>query len=127
MAIKVGNTTVIDDNRRILVRVNTQTTAGSSLTPNSDNVDEYVVTAQNAALTIAADTGTPVDGQKMLFRIKDDGTARTLAFTTGSTKSFRAIGITLPNTTVAGKTTYIACKYNSADSRWDVLAANTEA
>ena len=126
MAIKVGGTTVIDDNKRFISRSTSVASAGASLSVNSDTNDEYVITAQAAALTINADSGSPLDGQQLLLRIKDNGTARTLAFTTGSSKSYRAIGITLPTTTVAGKTTYVGCRYNAADARWDVLAANTE-
>jgi hypothetical protein len=126
MAIKVGGTTVIDDNKRFISRSTSVASAGASLSVNSDNFDEYVITAQAAALTINADSGSPLDGQTLLLRIKDTGTARTLAFTTGSSKSYRAIGITLPTTTIAGKTTYVGCRYNAADVRWDVLAANTE-
>jgi hypothetical protein len=126
MAIKVGGTTVIDDNKRFISRSTSVASAGASLSVNSDTNDEYVITAQAAALTINADSGSPLDGQQLLLRIKDNGTARTLAFTTGSSKSYRAIGITLPTTTVAGKTTYVGCRYNAADLRWDVLAANTE-
>lgn len=126
MALKIGGTIVVDDNRRFIKRTSSTTTAGASLTPNSDSYDEYVITAQDVALTINADTGTPFDGQKLMLRIKDNGTARTLAFTTGASKAYRAIGITLPTTTVASKTTYIGLQYNAADDRWDVLAANTE-
>jgi hypothetical protein len=86
-----------------------------------------VATAQAGALTINADAGTPSDGQKMLFRFKDNGTARALTWTTGSSKSFRAVGITLPTTTVISKTLYVGCVYNSADARWDVIATAQEA
>ena len=99
----------------------------SPLAWNSDNFDQYVATAQASALTINADSGTPVDGQKMLFRFKDDGTARGLTWTTGTTKSFRAVGVTLPTTTIINKTLYVGCIYNAADSRWDVIATGQEA
>jgi hypothetical protein len=126
MALKVGNVVVIDDNRKLVLRSTSTATAGVSLSINSDLFDEYIITAQDAALTINADTGSPVDGQRLIIRIKDNSIARALALTTGSTKSYRAIGITLPTTTIANKTLYIGMVYNSADQRWDVLAANSE-
>jgi hypothetical protein len=80
------------------------------------------------ALTINADANaSPADGQRMMFRFKDNGTARALTWTTGSTNSFRVVGVTLPTTTVASKLVYIGCVYNAADSRWDAVAVSQEA
>jgi len=114
-------------NKRITPRVSSAANITSPLAWNSDNFDQYASTAQSEALTISADAGTPTDGQKMIFRFKDNGTARALTWTTGSSKSFRAVGITLPTTTVASKTLYVGCVYNSADSRWDAIATAQEA
>jgi hypothetical protein len=114
-------------NKRVEPRVSSTASITSPLAWNSDSYDQYVATAQAEALTINADSGTPVDGQKMIFRFKDNGTARALTWTTGSSKSFRAVGITLPTTTTINKTTYVGCIYNSADSRWDAVATVTEA
>ena len=94
---------------------------------SSASYDQQAITALANALTINADSGSPVDGQKTTFRIKDNGTGRALTWTTGSAKSFRAIGVTLPTTTVANKTVYIGCIYNAADSRWDVVSVAQEA
>jgi hypothetical protein len=63
----------------------------------------------------------------MLFRIKDNGSARSISWTTGASKAFRAIGVTLPTTTVINKTLYVGCVYNSTDSRWDAVAVSQEA
>lgn len=103
------------------------TASGSTITPISDVTNQYNVTALAVAATIAAPTGTPVDGQKLTIRIKDDGTARALTWTTGSGGSFREVGAVLPTTTVANKTVYVGCIYNSADLRWDVVAVSQEA
>lgn len=108
-------------------RVNSAASITSPLAWNSDNYDEYAATAQANALTISADAGTPVDGRKIIFRLKDNGTPQTLTWTTGSTNSFRAVGVTLPTTTAANKTTYVGCIYNAADSRWDAVAVAQEA
>jgi hypothetical protein len=99
----------------------------SPLAWDSSSYSQYALTALANALTINADANAaPVDGQKMTFRLKDNGTARALTWTTGSAKSFQVIGTTLPTTTVANKTVYVGCSYNAADSRWDVLAVGQE-
>jgi hypothetical protein len=56
------------------------------------------------------------------IRIKDNGTARTLAFNA----IYRAVGVTLPTTTVISKTLYLFCRYNSTDTKWDVLDVKLE-
>lgn len=114
-------------NKRLTLRVSSAASISSPLAWNSDNFDQYAATAQAGALTINADAGTPTNGQKIIFRFKDNGTARALTWTTGTTNSFRAIGITLPTTTVISKTVYVGCIYNAADSRWDAVAVAQEA
>ncbi len=107
-------------------RTTTTASASSPLSWNSDNYDAYIITAQAGALTINADSGSPSGGQKFIFRIKDNGTARALTWTTGSSGAFRAVGLTLPTTTVISKTLYVGAIYNSDDSRWDVIATAVE-
>ena len=102
---------------------NQTTTSTATLTINSNLEDLGIITAQAAALTIAAPTGTPAQGQKLIFRIKDNGTARGITWNA----IFRALGTTLPTTTVINKTTYVGCIYNSTDTKWDVVVVNTEA
>ena len=114
-------------NKRITQRCNAQTTTASPFAWNSDSYDQQSFSALANALTINADAGTPTDGQRATFRIKDDGTARALTWTTGSSKAFRAVGVTLPTTTVVSKTVYVGCIYNAADSRWDAVAVAQEA
>jgi hypothetical protein len=98
-------------------------TSSATVTPDADANDEVVITAQAAALTIAAPTGSPTQGQSLLIRIKDNGTARGITWNS----IFRAIGVTLPTTTVISKTQYVGCVYNSTDSKWDVLGVPLEA
>lgn len=114
--------TAIGGDVKVLRAVNTNTSTGT-LTPDSVS-HMYQLTAQAAALSIANPTGSPVNGQSMLFRIKDNGTARAISWT-GT--QYRAIGVTLPTTTVISKTLYIGLIYNSADTKWDVLAVSQEA
>lgn len=108
-------------NKRITQRVTTATDSATA-TINIDNCDQYQLTAIANNTTIAT-TGTPTNGQKLMIRLKDAGTGKTLTWNA----VFRAIGVTLPTTTVAGKTHYIGAVYNSADSKWDVLAVGAEA
>ena len=49
-------------------------------TPNADTTDEHTITALAAAAAFAAPSGTPTEGQPMIIRIKDNGTARALSF-----------------------------------------------
>lgn len=100
--------------------LNTVTVASSTTpTPNVDVTDIYTITALAGGATFGAPTGTPVNGQKLVVRIKDDGTARSLAFNA----VYRAsTDLALPTTTVLGKTMYLGFMWNSTDSKWDLLA-----
>lgn len=95
----------------------------STLTPNVDDFDIFAVTSLGQTLTIAAPTGAPLDGQGMMFRFKDNGTARTLSWNA----IYRAIGITMPTATVANKTFYITARWNANALKWDVLSVGREA
>jgi hypothetical protein len=98
-------------------------TSSATVTPNADSDGLVIITAQAAGLTIAAPSGTPTQGQRLMIRIKDNGTARSITWNA----IFRAIGVTLPTTTVISKTHYIGAVYNSTDTKWDVLAVGAEA
>lgn len=98
--------------------------ATSSATPtaNADTQDQYNLTAQTTGMTFGAPTGTPTDGQMLMYRVKT-AAIQTIAFNA----IFRAIGVTAPTATVAGKTLYIGTTYNAADTKWDILAVGQEA
>ena len=100
-----------------------QTVASSAtVTPTSTN-DLVKITAQAAGLTLANPTGTFAEGQSLIIRIKDNGTARAITYGT----DYRAIGVTLPTTTVLSKTTYLGIIYNDTDTKWDVVGVTTQA
>lgn len=101
----------------------TSITSASTITPDI-NYSQYNVTALAVPATIAAPSAG-ADGQKLILRFKDNGTARALTWTTSS-GGFRVIGTTLPTTTVASKVTYIGCVYNSQDTYWDVASVITQ-
>ena len=108
-------------NKRITNRVSTAADA-ATLTPASDDVDIAELTAQAQALTIANPTGTPTNGQGLLIKITDNGTARALSYGT----QYRACGVAKATTTTLGKTMYIPCIWDSADSKWDTFQAQVE-
>lgn len=108
-------------NKRIDPRVSS-TASASSVTPDISAFDQYAFTALAAGLTINAPTGTPVDGDKLVFRFLDNGTARALTWD----GTYTAIGVALPTATVVNKTTYVGCIYNANNTRWDVIAAATQ-
>lgn len=107
---------------RINPRVSS-TTSTATLTPDISAFDQYNLTAQAAGLTVAAPTGTPVDGNKLIIRILDNGTSQTITWN----GTYTAIGVTLPTATTANKMIYVGCVYNSANTRWDVIAVTTQA
>jgi hypothetical protein len=107
-------------NKRINPRV-VSTTDDATSVIDVDVTDEYVLTAVANPTTFST-TGTPVNGQKLILRFKAAG-AQALTWDA----VFNVVGVTLPTTTVAGKTHYIGCVYNSTSSEWDVLAVAVEA
>ena len=107
--------------KRIDPRV-TSTTSSATPTPNVANEDVYILTALAVNATFGSPAGTPVQSTKLLIRVKDNATPRTLAWNA----IYRAVGVTLPTTTTANKTLYVGCVYNSTDTKWDVIAVTQE-
>lgn len=105
-------------NKRITKRIGTVASSATP-TPAGDDVDMYTVTALAEAATFGAPTGTPTNGQPLIIRILDNGTARVLAWNA----IYRASSdLALPTTTVLSKTLYLDFVYNSAATKWDLLA-----
>jgi hypothetical protein len=100
----------------------TATPTAAGVAGGGDVFYDLTALAQAAAFTIS---GSWSNGQKLLFRIKDNATAHALDFTT-STK-FTAVGVILPTTTVISKLLYVSCIYNSTTSKFDVVGVNQEA
>ncbi len=111
-------------NKRITPRVTTET---SSATPtiNTDNSDAHSITALATAITSMTTnlSGTPTNFQKLIIRIKDNGTAR--AITWGA--SFEAKGVALPTTTVISKVLTVGFIYDTVTSKWGCVASAQEA
>lgn len=94
--------------------------SATSITPNADTMD--ILTQVNSlgagTLTINAPTGTPVNGQKIVFR---------LTTTNSQTLSYNAIyqgstDLALPSSMSAATTNYLGFVYNAATARWQLLA-----
>lgn len=110
-------------NKRITPRAPVDVGTSGVLTPTADAADLYVMTGLTGGITIGAPSGTPTDGQKLILRVKDNGTSRAISWNS----VYRAFGtIALPLATTAGKTHYFGCEWNAADSRWDVLGQVVE-
>ena len=111
-------------------RVNPRAVAAGAtsgtLTPNGDTTDVFNAFGLTGSITMATPSGTPVDGQRLMLRFEDNGTGRGITWT-GTSGAYRAVGVTLPTTTVASKVTYVGCVYNSTDVFWDVIAVATQA
>jgi len=104
-------------NPRIVTAASYTTDTGTALSVAT--ADVFQVTAQAGALKLNNPGGTPVAGQKLIVRIKDDGTARALTYDT----QFRASSdLALPTTTILGKTLYMGFIFNATDTKWDLIA-----
>lgn len=110
-------------NKRITPRI---TTISSHATPtiNTDNCDCVTITAQAEAISSMTTnlSGTPTNFQKLIIRIKDNGTAR--AITWGA--SFEAKGVALPTTTILSKVLTVGFIYDTVTSKWGCVASAQE-
>ena len=99
----------------------------SSATPtfNTDQCNFVDITALAAAITSMTSglSGTPFNGQKLVIRIKDNGTAR--AITWGA--SYESCGVALPTTTVISKRLTVGFIYDTTTSKWGCVASAQEA
>lgn len=119
----IGNTSGTNTGDQTFITPRVQTVSSSATVTAVSTNDIVTITAQAVGLTLANPTGAFVEGQSLIIRIKDNGTARSIAYGT----NFRAIGVTAPTTTTANKTTYIGCIYNSTDTKFDIVGICTEA
>lgn len=101
-------------------------TVASSATPsiNTDNVDAFSITALATNITSMTTnlSGLPVNFQKLIIRIKDNGSARTITW--GG--SFEARGVALPTTTVISKVLTVGFIYDTVTSKWGCVASAEE-
>lgn len=120
-ALPTASSTTTFTNKRVTKRVGT---AASSATPtiNTDNVDEYGLTAQAANITSFTTnlSGTPSDGDTLVIRVTGTAT-RTIAW--GA--SFASGDVALPTTTSGTRTLVVAFKIIGAVSTtvWQCMAS----
>lgn len=91
-----------------------------TLTPNADLYDLVSLTAQATALAVAAPTGTPLDGQNLTIRFRDNGVSRTLTWDgiySGYTSDLAAA-------TVVNMTMIYRFMFNASTNKWDLFAGN---
>jgi hypothetical protein len=101
----------------------TAVATATAITVDSNVTDRYFITALATALTINTPTGTPYDGQTLIYRIKDNGSSRALTWANGHVTIGGSI---LPVVTIVNKVTYVMCIYNSAAAVWQVLGVVQE-
>ena len=104
-------------NKRITPRVTTGTLASINVT--TTDIHDITLSGTGA---FGNPTGTPTNGQRIMLRIKDNGVARTLTWTS----LYRSLGATLPSTTTVGKWTVVELVYNSTDTKYDCVDVKVE-
>lgn len=95
----------------------------TSITFNVDTTDTATQANTQAAgtLTINAPTGTPYNGQKLIFRLQSTN-VQTFAWNAVFTGS---LDLTLPTaSTGSSKYDYMGFQYNSTSAKWNLLARN---
>lgn len=120
--VDAGTKTVT--NTRVTPR-STSITSSATPTINTDNVDAVDITALAADITSMTTnlSGTPTNFQKLIIRIKDNGTSRAITWGSG----FEAAGQALPTATTISKRTTVGFIYDTTTSKWGCVAVATEA
>ena len=111
-------------NKRITNRITT-ITSDATPTINTDNCDAVTITALSTAITSMTTnlSWTPTNFQELLFRIKDDWTARAITWWA----SFVAKWVSLPTTTVISKLLTVWFIYDTVAATWWCIASAQEA
>lgn len=97
--------------------------SAASITPDADITDLVDITALAVAASIEAPSGEPQNGARLMFRIKDAGTSRSLSWA----GAYASGGLPLPSATVPGKTMHLGFLFNSNTAKWALIASLTEA
>ena len=78
----------------------------------------YNITALAEAATFGAPTGTPVEGQVLKIKIKDNATAHTLAWDSGAGGYLAGNQLPLPTTTILSELMILNFIYDSVKAKW---------
>lgn len=113
---------IIESFSKTELSVSETTTQVAPLTPDFITYDIYIITAQDVGLIIGNPASNPTKPKGFMFRIKDNGTSRTISWPSG----FVSYGDALPTATTIGKTTYVCGISNPTDGTYDVISVKTE-
>ncbi len=102
--------------------INQSASYTTSVTMDFSSFIEYDITAQAWALLFNNPSGTPVNWQKRMVRIKDNWTARALTYWT----QFASWSGTLLPTTVISKKSWMGFEWDSTDSKYYCIASCTQ-
>lgn len=108
-------------NKRIDLRVSSAAYT-ATLQPNPSAWDIYYMTGATGTITLSTFIGTPVQGNRCTIALKDNNTSRTISWNA----NYKAMGVSLPTSTVAGKWLYINVIYFDA-SNYHVVGISSEA
>ena len=101
---------------------NNGSTLSGTIIPLANTSSQFNIIGVTGNITIAAPAGTPSDGQKLIIRIKDAGTAVNVTWNV----IYRVVGTNLPTVTIPNKTAYVGFIYNTVDTDWDAVAVSFE-
>jgi hypothetical protein len=117
----VGTVTTGTWNSKIIPVVGTVVSA-TNIAINTDNYNMYTVTSLSTACTFTTPTGSPVVGQPLQIRIRDNsGSSRALTFTGGTGGFHFPLGNPAPTGTTSGNFMYLYFEYNETGAYWDCL------
>jgi hypothetical protein len=96
----------------------------TGINPNVDAYDVFAVDGIAVSTYVGSVIGTPEDAQAILFRFRDNGTARALGWDT--TVWMSGSYVPLPTATIAYKTLHIGFRFNALYGKWFLLAVTQE-
>jgi hypothetical protein len=122
-ALPSASSTTTFTNKRYTKRVLSAASA-SSVTPEISTYDIWHYTALAADITFNNhSTSTPTDGERIQFRLLDNGTARQIYY---GTNYVAKAGIPLPLTTVVSKNLTMMFEWNTNLSKYNLIAVGQE-
>ncbi len=119
--VNTGTQTVPTVTGTLVQYIETTTASDTTPDPTGDaRINWYQITALAGAITaVNAPSGSLANHNELYMRIKDNGTARTIA---GWDATYIASpDLPLPTTTILGKTMYLHFIYNSATPGWNLV------
>jgi len=97
--------------------ITTIETTDNLIPSGEEKINVYFITNLQSDITINNPSGSPQEGNKILIRIRDDGSAKSIFWDTAYNSS---VVYDLPNSTSPNKTLYLEFTYNSLTNTWDL-------